>query len=163
MRRIGFIGLNALSESIIMAIFRTMPEMQVFLYPSGCSRVQKLATAFPCWTLDDCQSLSEETEIIILSPSHCNLNSISQSLRLRSVHTVISLIPEISVQQLRFLFRHPDCVRMAMLIQAINNKPIVALTDHDHRLEHFLRQTGFLTVTTNETEFNFMLRLIEPL
>jgi len=50
-----------------------------------------------------------------------------------------------------------------MLIQAINNKPIVALTDHDHRLEHFLRQTGFLTVTTNETEFNFMLRLIEPL
>ncbi|MER5029633.1 hypothetical protein [Pantoea anthophila] len=110
MRRIGFIGLNALSESIIMAIFRAMPEMQVFLYPSDCSRVQKLTTAYPCWTLDDCKSLSEETEIIILSPSHCNLNSISQSLHLRSVHTVVSLIPEISVQQLRILFRHPDAV-----------------------------------------------------
>ncbi|WP_312631093.1 hypothetical protein [Pantoea piersonii] len=159
MRRIGFIGLNALSESIIMAIFRAMPEMQVFLYPFGCSRVQKLATAYPCWTLDDCQSLSEEIEIIILSPSHCNLNSISQSLHLRSVHTVVSLIPDISVQQLRFFFRHPDCIRMSMITHSEKNKPIVALTEHNHHLEHFLWQTGFLPVATSENQFNFILRL----
>ncbi|MDH2067142.1 NADP oxidoreductase [Pantoea sp. GD03673] len=161
MRRIGFIGLNALSESIVMAIFRAMPETQVFLYPSDCSRVQKLATAYPCWTLDDSQSVSDEAEIIILSPCRYDLSLISQSLYLRSVHTLVSLIPEISVQQLRILFRHPDCVRMAMLIQAENINPVVVLTDHAHHLEHLLWQTGLLTVTTSESQFDFMLRLTE--
>lgn len=159
MCRIGFIGLNELSESIIMAIFRAMPETQVFLYPSDCRHVQKLATAYPCWTLDDCQSLSEEAEIIILSPSRYNLNSLSQSLHLRSVHTVVSLIPDISVQQLRLFFRHPDCVRMLMITQSEKNKTMVVLTEHNYYLEHFFGQAGFLPVAISEKQFNFIRRL----
>lgn len=138
-----------------------MPETQVFLYPSDCSHVQNLATAYPCWILDDCQSVSDEAEVIILSPCRYDLSLISQSLCLRSVHTLVSLIPEISVQQLRILFRHPDCVRMAMLIQAENINPVAVLTDHAHHLEHFLWQSGLLTVTTRESQFDFMLGLTE--
>lgn len=163
MCRIGFIGLNSLSESIIMAIFRAMPETQVFLYPSDCSRVQKLATAFSCWSLDDYQSVSEEAEIIILSPCRCDLSLIFQSLHLTSFHTVISLIPEISVQHLRLFLRHPDCVRMAMMTQVENIKPRLVLTDHKHHLDDFLWRAGFLTVTTSEVQLDFMLQLTEKI
>lgn len=48
-----------------------------------------------------------------------------------------------------------------MLIQTENINPVVVLTEHAHRLEHLLWQTGLLTVTTSEGQFDFMLRLTE--
>ncbi|RRZ89342.1 hypothetical protein [Erwinia sp. 198] len=159
MSRTGFIGLNGLSESIITAIFRTVPEMQVFLYPFDCDRVQKLATAYPCWTLDDCQSVSDESEIIILSTPLIDLDSIAKSMKLRNTHTVVSLIPDASVQQLRLFFPHADCVRMTMISHGKNIKPMMILTGNNQKLEHFLCQAEFLFTAISENQFNLILTL----
>ena len=158
MNRLGFIGIDELSEGIIMAICRTAPEMQVFLYPSVCSHVQKLARVYPCWTLDDCLAVSEESEIIFLSKTLTDLVDVSKSLNLNSMHTVVSLNPALSVQQLRFVFPHSDCVRMTMINHEDGNKPVAVFTDNNQRLEHFLCKAGLPFIALSENQFNFIIR-----
>lgn len=136
MNRIGFLGLNEISESIVKEIYRNAPDTQVFIYPANCSRVQKLATEYPCWTLDDSQSVIEEAEIVILSEFHSELNIIYESLKLHSMHTLVSLVLDISINDLRVFFRHSDCVRMQIVNHEDNLKFIVIITDTNKKFQH---------------------------
>ncbi|WP_105635271.1 hypothetical protein [Cronobacter dublinensis] len=155
MKRIGFLGLNKLSESIVKAIYRTVPETQVFLYPSDCSNVQKLAKAYPCWTLNDCQSVSEESEIIIFSTPLCDLKAFSEKLKFCNVRTLVSLSPEVSIKQLRLLFPYSDCVRMAIISREENDSPIAVLTGNNPEVERFLCQIEFGYIIKDENDINF--------
>lgn len=152
MSRLGFLGLNEMSESMIRAIYRTVTEVQIFLYPSDSSHIQKLARVYPCWTLNDCQSVSDESEIIFISLTLIDLTDVSKSLNLHSTHTVVSLNPDISVQQLRLFFPRKDCIRM-IIEQEENSKPVVVISGRSKRLEHLLYEAGFL-YRTSEIQSN---------
>lgn len=159
MSRVGFIGLDELSEGIIRAIFSTVTETQVFLNPSDCSHVQKVARVYPCWTLDDFHSVSEESEIIFLSTAFNNLTQVSESLNLLSIHTVVSLNPNLSVQQLRLLFPRSDCVRMTMIALGDSSKTVTVFTDNNQRLQQFLCEAGLPFIAVSENHFNLILML----
>lgn len=159
MNRIGFIGLDELSEGIIRAIFSTVTEMQVFLYPSDCSHVQKVARVYPCWTLDDCKSVSEESELVFLSTACNNLTQISENLHFNDNHTVVSLNPNLSVQQLRLLFPRSDCVRMTMIALEDSSKTVTVFTDNNQQLQQFLCEAGLQFIAVSENHFNLILML----
>lgn len=159
MSRVGFIGLDVMSEGIIMAIYSTVTDTQVFLYPSDCSLVQKVARVYPCWTLDDFQSVSEEAEIIFLSTAFNDLTQVSQSLNLHGIHTVVSLNLSLSVQQLRLLFPRSNCVRMTMIALEDSSKTVTIFTDNNQRLQQFLCKAGLPFIAVSENQFNFILML----
>lgn len=159
MSRVGFIGLDEMSEGIIMAIFSTVTDTQVFLYPSSCSLVQKVARVYPCWTLDDFQSVSEESEIIFLSTAFNDLTHVSQSLNLHGIHTVVSLNPNLSVQQLRLLFPRSNCVRMTTIALEDSSKTVTVYTDNNQRLQQFLCKAGLPFIAVSENQFNIILML----
>lgn len=159
MSRVGFIGLDELSEGLIMAIYSALTETQVFLYPSDCSHVQKLARVYPCWTLNDFQSVSEESDIIFLSTAFNNLTQVSESLNLHSIHTVVSLNPNLSIQQLRLLFPRSDCVRMTMIALEDSSKTVTVFTDNNQQLQQFLCEAGLPFIAVSENHFNFILTL----
>lgn len=56
MKRIGVLGVDALSEKLIAGFFQAETGAQVFLSPANSERAQRLARKFPCWTLDNHQA-----------------------------------------------------------------------------------------------------------
>lgn len=158
MNRIGFIGLNAFSESIITAIYRSLPETQVFLYPSGCSHVQKMAKDYPCRTLDDCESVANEAEIVFLSMPVCQMEASSDWKKPRNVYVMASLVPDLSLQQLRLNFHYETCIRVAIINCEENTKPIAILTGSSQHLQRFFEQAGFYVMSAEEHQFNFIIQ-----
>ncbi|MDS7878147.1 hypothetical protein [Klebsiella pasteurii] len=57
MKRIGVLGVDALSEKLIAGFFQAETGAQVFLSPANSERAQRLAREFPCWTLDNHQAV----------------------------------------------------------------------------------------------------------
>ncbi|WP_413722571.1 NAD(P)-binding domain-containing protein [Sodalis sp. RH23] len=156
MSRIGILGVDALSEKIITALFLAVPDLQVFLSPGNGERAQRLARAFPCWTLDDHQAVTDEVEIIILSVAPHALADMAKQLKMRSTQTLISLVPDVSCQTLRILFRHSDCVRIKLAYGLDIDKPIVLLTNASEKTQRFCSLLGQACVMTTDAEFDFL-------
>ncbi|CAI0788547.1 TPA: NAD(P)-binding domain-containing protein [Serratia fonticola] len=74
MKRIGILGVDAVNEELIRGLFQAAPDALVFLWPGNSERAQKLAREFPCWTMDNQQSVIDEADIIIISVANDALN-----------------------------------------------------------------------------------------
>ncbi len=74
MKRIGILGVDAVNEELIRGLFQAAPGALVFLWPGNSERAQKLAREFPCWTMDNQQSVIDEADIIIISVANDALN-----------------------------------------------------------------------------------------
>ena len=100
MKRIGILGVDALTEKLIRGFFQAAPDAQVFLFPANSERAQRLAREFPCWTQDNHQAVIDEVDVIIISVAPDTLNELSGSVQLRNSQTLISLVPGIQSRAL---------------------------------------------------------------
>jgi hypothetical protein len=57
MTRIGILGINDLTETFLVELFRLDPYAHVFLSAGDNERANLLARKFPCWIQDDVQSV----------------------------------------------------------------------------------------------------------
>ncbi|HCO1310430.1 hypothetical protein HV170_18365 [Citrobacter freundii] len=67
MTRIGILGVNDLTETILVELFRLDPCAHVFLSSGEHERANLLARKFPCWIQDDVQAVINEADIIIIT------------------------------------------------------------------------------------------------
>ncbi|MBW5850757.1 MULTISPECIES: NAD(P)-binding domain-containing protein [Yersinia] len=95
MKRIGILGVDALTKELIRGLFQAIPDAQVFLSPGNSERAQRLAREFPCWTQDNHQAVIDEVDVIIISVDPDTLNELSNGVQLRNSHTLIYLMPGI--------------------------------------------------------------------
>lgn len=93
MKRIGILGVNALSEKMVRGLFQAVPDVQVFLSPGNSERAQKLAREYPCWTLDNHQAVIDEVDVIIIDVYPSDLEELANCVRLRSSQTLVWLVP----------------------------------------------------------------------
>lgn len=154
MKRIGILGVDALTEQLVRGFFRARPDAQVFLYPGKSRIAQMLAGEFPCWTLDSPGSVIDEADVVIINAGPEALYELAKHLQLRSSQTLISLVPAIRSQTLRRLFRHEDCVRLMLAFTDEINKSAAILTAADDDIQRLFSLLGPLCVLADEAEFD---------
>ena len=154
MKRIGILDVDALTEKLVRGLFRAVPDSQIFLFCGNNERARKLSVDLPCWTLDSYQDVVDEADVIILGGEDHYLRKIAPKIQLRCPQTLISLVPAISTQKLRDLFRHTDCVRLMLAFAAEINQSSVLLTAADNDIQALFNRLGQLTVFTDEAEFD---------
>lgn len=154
MKKIGILGVDALTEELIRGVFQAVPDAQVFLSPGNSERAQRLAREFPCWTQDNDQAVIDEVGIIIISVDPDTLNELSNSLQLRNSQTLISLVPGIQCQTLRVMFQHSDCVRLQLAYRDGINKSAVLLTSMNEEIQRLFSPLGPLIVLAEELDFS---------
>jgi pyrroline-5-carboxylate reductase len=67
MTRIGILGINDLTETFLVELFRRDPYAHVFLSAEDNERANLLARKFPCWVQDNGQSVVDEADIVLIS------------------------------------------------------------------------------------------------
>ncbi|MFZ4257154.1 NAD(P)-binding domain-containing protein [Raoultella terrigena] len=154
MKRIGILGVDALTEKLIRGFFQAAPDAQVFLFPANSERAQRLAREFPCWTQDNHQAAIDEVDVIIISVAPDTLNELSGSVQLRNSQTLISLVPGIQSRALRVMFQHSDCVRLQMAYSDEINKSAVILTSTNEEIQRLFSPFGPLLVVAEESDFD---------
>ena len=154
MKRIGILGVDALTEKLIAGFFQAVPDAQVFLSPANSERAQSLAREFPCWTLDNPQAVIDEVDIIIISVAPDTLSELSGGVKLRNSQILISLVPGIPPLTLRDMFQHPDCVRLQLAYSDGINKSAVILTSTDEEIQSLFSPLGPLIVLAEESGFD---------
>lgn len=92
MKRIGILGVNAVTEELVRGLFQAIPDAQVFLWPGNSERAQNLAREYPCWTMGNQQSVIDEADVIIISVANDALNELLNCAQWRSSKTLISLV-----------------------------------------------------------------------
>jgi len=153
MKRIGILNVDALTEKLVRGLFRAVPDSQVFLFCGDNERARKLSIDLPCWTPDSYQNIVDEVDVIIIGGESDSLREIAPQVQLHGSQTLISLVHATSIQRLRDLFGHTDCVRLMLTFAAEMNKSSVILTAADNPVQQLFAQVGELTVFTDESEF----------
>lgn len=154
MKRIGILGVDALTEKLIAGFFHAIPDAQVFLSPANSERAQRLAREFPCWTLDNHQAVIDEVDVIIISVAPDNLNELARGVQLRNSQTLISLVPGIQSRTLRVMFQHSDCIRLQLAYSDVINKFAVILTSANEDIQSLFSPFGPLLVLAEESDFD---------
>ena len=140
MKRIGVLGVDALSEKLIAGFFQAETGAQVFLSPANSERAQRLARKFPCWTLDNHQAVIDEADVIIISVNPDTLNELARGVRLRDSHTLI--------------FQPANCVRLRLAYSDGINQSAVILTAADEEIQRLFASLGPLLVAADESDFD---------
>ena len=153
MQRIGILNVDAFTEKLVRGLFCAVPDSQVFLFCANNERARKLAVDLPCWTPDSYQNVVDEVDVILIGGDSDSLHDIAPQVRLRGTQTLVSLVPGISIQHLRDVFGHADCVRLMLTFAAEMNKSTVILTAAENPIQQLFAQVGELMVFTNESEF----------
>lgn len=154
MKRIGVLGVDALSEKLIAGFFQAETGAQVFLSSANSERAQRLARKFPCWTLDNHQAVIDEADVIIISVNPDTLNELARGVRLRDSHTLISLVPGIQSRTLREIFQPANCVRLRLAYSDGINQSAVILTAADEEIQRLFASLGPLLVAADESDFD---------
>ena len=154
MKRIGILGVDALTEKLIRGFFQAAPDAQVFLFPANSERAQRLAREFPCWTQDNHQAVIDEADVIIISVNPDTLNELARGVRLRDSHTLISLVPGIQSRTLREIFQPANCVRLRLAYSDGINQSAVILTAADEEIQRLFASLGPLLVAADESDFD---------
>ncbi len=91
MTRIGILGVNDLTETILVELFRLDPCAHVFLSSGEHERANLLARKFPCWIQDDVQAVINEADIIIITPATSSSENTQEKLEYRKSQLVFLL------------------------------------------------------------------------
>ena len=91
MTRIGILGLDELIETFLVELFRLDPCAHVFLSDGDSERANLLAIKFPCWVQDDCQSVVDEADILIISPHKISSDNVQEKINYRQTQLVLLL------------------------------------------------------------------------
>lgn len=156
MKRMGILGVNTHTESLIRELFKAIPDAQIFLSPGSSESAQILAREFPCWTLDSHQALVDEVDIIFINADRNALHELSRSLTLHRSHTLISLAVGVQVSELQHMFNHSDCARLILAIVNDSNKPNVILTTVGEETERLFSLLGPVSMLSQESDFNLV-------
>ncbi len=91
MTRIGILGLDELTETFLVELFRLDPCAHVFLSNGDSEWANLLAIKLPCWVQDDCQSVVDEADILIISPHKISSDNVQEKINYRQTQLVLSL------------------------------------------------------------------------
>ncbi|PWW10656.1 hypothetical protein [Mangrovibacter plantisponsor] len=91
MTRIGILGINNLTESFLVELFRLDPCAHVFLSAGDSEQVSQLARKFPCWVQDNCQSVVDEADTLIISLQKISSDNIQENIKYRQTQLVLLL------------------------------------------------------------------------
>ncbi|MCU6668227.1 NADP oxidoreductase [Enterobacteriaceae bacterium H4N4] len=156
MGRIGFIGADAHTESLIRSLFKAVPDAQIFLSPGSSESAQRMATQYPCWTLDSHQAVVDEADIIFVVTDRKGLHEISLGSVLGSGQTLISLIPGVQLRELQQIFNHAKVVRALLVNIHDSNKPLAFMTDSDDEIQQLFSVFSKVSMQMRESDFNLV-------
>ncbi|MDP9770682.1 hypothetical protein FJP64_21875 [Kosakonia cowanii] len=91
MTRIGILELNEPTEAFLSALFSIAPDAQVFLTHTDAEQANFLARKFPCWILNDTQSVVDESDIILTTLSRNSTDNIGSDIKYRATQLVLLL------------------------------------------------------------------------
>ncbi|NTZ51537.1 hypothetical protein [Citrobacter gillenii] len=95
MTRIGILGVDDLTETFLVdflvELFRLDPCAHVFLSAGDFERANLLAIKFPCWVQDNCQSVVDEADTLIIFPQKISSDNVQEKTTYRQTQLVILL------------------------------------------------------------------------
>lgn len=93
MTRIGILGLNDLTETFLVELFRLDPYAHVFLSAEDNERANLLARKFPCWIQDNGQAVVDEADTVLITREFAGSGNMQGKCEYR--HTQLVLLSEI--------------------------------------------------------------------
>ncbi|MBS1204756.1 MAG: hypothetical protein H6R25_1655 [Proteobacteria bacterium] len=113
MTRIGILGINDLTETFLVELFRLDPYVHVFLSAGDMERANRLARKFPCWILDTGQAVVDEVDTVLITQEIVRPGNVQENIEYRQTQLVLlfEIIPSFdnhdnSSGTERFINRH---------------------------------------------------------
>lgn len=156
MKRIGFLGVDTLTESLVKLLFKAVPDTQIFISPGSGEPAQKLAKEYPCWTQDSHQAVVDEAGIFFINIDRHALNRLSSGIKLAPGKTLISLVPGVQIRELQEMFNHANCVRFLFVNVNDSSKAVVILTAATAQITDLFSLLGSVSVLSRESDFNMI-------
>ncbi|HDR2753254.1 TPA: hypothetical protein QCJ76_001825 [Enterobacter asburiae] len=91
MTRIGILGINDLTETFLVELFRLDPYAHVFLSAGDMEPANLLARKFPCWIQDDVQAVINEVDTVIITTGTSSAENPQERLEYRKSQLVFFL------------------------------------------------------------------------
>lgn len=123
MARIGILGINDLTETFLVELFRRDPHAHVFLSAEDNERANLLARKFPCWVQDNGQSVVDEADIVLIS----HQRSRSENIEYQQTQLVLLLEIMPSFNNHNILPRTEQVIKRCVALHNIS--PCFQLTD----------------------------------